>query len=89
VDKERIIKISKPISKDQNQPNEVELPQQEVITLPQQSELPEQLQELEPERADMMEPERTRFATTNYSGWQASDILREIRLDSFEMGSVD
>jgi predicted DNA binding CopG/RHH family protein len=86
--KESIIKISKPIPKVQIQQDESEL-QQQVITQTQETSLFQELQEQQTEQADITEPVNMRFASTDSSGWKVSEILREIRLDSFEMGCVD
>ncbi|WP_460207006.1 hypothetical protein [Scytonema sp. NUACC21] len=85
--KESIIKISKPIPKVQTQPSDSEL--EPSLSQTQEISLPEELEEPEPEPIDIVEPVSMRFASTNSSGWKASDILREIRLDSFEMGGGD
>jgi len=86
--KESIIKISKPIPKVQIQQDESEL-QQQVITQTQETSFFQELQEQQTEQADITEPVNMRFASTDSSGWKVSEILREIRLDSFEMGCVD
>jgi len=46
---------------------------------------------LEPEQEpmDIVEPTSMRFVNTDSSGWRVSDILREIRLDNFELGGLD
>ncbi|ARV58477.1 hypothetical protein BZZ01_07325 [Nostocales cyanobacterium HT-58-2] len=84
--KETIIKISKPILKDQTQQEESELEQQEVMTQTQEI---EQSQQPNLEPIDIAQPANMRFASTGSSGWKASDILREIRLDSFSMFGAD
>jgi hypothetical protein len=70
--KQSIIKISTPAPKVQAQPS---LPEADQRSLPE--ELPE------PESIDMHQPV-PRSYTLSSGGWKASDILREIRLDSFE-----
>ena len=85
--KESIIKISKPTPKVQVQSSESEL--QQEMTLPQEISLPEELLEPESEPMDIAEPTSCRSASTDSSGWRVSDILREIRLDTFEIGSAD
>ncbi|MDF5715907.1 MAG: hypothetical protein PUP93_18990 [Rhizonema sp. NSF051] len=76
--KESIIKISKVHTKE----SESEL--QEEVTLLQKISLSEELQGLELEPVDMIEELTSMKVTANYhSGWKVSDILREIRLDSF------
>ncbi|MDF5724155.1 MAG: hypothetical protein PUP91_27550 [Rhizonema sp. PD37] len=76
--KESIIKISKVYT----QESESEL--QEDVALPQKISLAEELQELELEPVDMIEELTSMKVIANYhSGWKVSDILREIRLDSF------
>lgn len=83
--KESIIRISTPIPKVQVQPGSPEL--QSSSTQPQETSLPEDL--LEPEPMDIVEPASMRFGSTDSSGWRVSDILREIRLDNFELGGLD
>ncbi|MBR8836440.1 MAG: hypothetical protein DSM106950_21080 [Stigonema ocellatum SAG 48.90 = DSM 106950] len=85
--KESIIKISKPIPKVQPQPSESEI--QSNLTQTQELSSKEELTEPEPEPIDMAEPGLMRFASTDSHGWKVSDILREIRLDNFEMGGGD
>ncbi len=41
------------------------------------------------ESTDIVEPKNVKYAGTYHNGWKVSEILREIRLDNFEMGSVD
>ncbi len=41
------------------------------------------------EPTDIVESKNVKYAGTYYNGWKVSEILREIRLDNFEMGSVD
>ena len=84
---ESIIKILKPIPKVQLKPSESEL--QLSSTQPKETSLPKELLCPESELIDMAEPISMRVANTGHSGWKVSDILREIRLDSFGMGSVD
>lgn len=83
--KESIIKISTPMSKVQTQPDESELEQETTQT--QEIAISEELQQ-PPEPIDVA-PASIRFASTHSNGWKASDILREIRLDSFEMSGLD
>ncbi|MBR8840433.1 MAG: hypothetical protein DSM106950_42225 [Stigonema ocellatum SAG 48.90 = DSM 106950] len=78
--KESIISISKPIPKVKVQPSE---PESEQPVIEQKQEL--DLSEESSESIIVTEPTLTRFTSTSYSGWKASDILREIRLDNFEM----
>lgn len=86
--KESIIKISKPAPKVPPQSSDSEL--QSSVTQTEEISIPEEPQELELEPIDMLaEPAYARFASTNSSGWKASDILREIRLDNFDMGGAD
>ena len=75
--KEKIIKISNPIPKVQVQPSEPEL--QSDLTQPQEIILPEEL----------LEPVSMTLGSTNSNGWKVSDILREIRMDNFEVGDAD
>ncbi|MUG91856.1 hypothetical protein F7734_04960 [Scytonema sp. UIC 10036] len=70
--KQSIIKISTPAPKVQG---ELGLPEAD------QTSLPEEL--LEPESIDMHQPVPRNY-TVSSGGWKASDILREMRLDSFE-----
>jgi hypothetical protein len=89
--KESIIKISTPIPKVQLKPSEDEL-QPEIIQT-EESSWRETLQqpelEPEPELVDITQPASPRYTTPYSSGWKVSDILREIRLDSFEMGNIN
>lgn len=86
--KESIIKISTPIPKVQLKPSEDEL-QPEIIQTEEDSWREKLRQpELEPELVDITQPTSPRYATPYSSGWKVSDILREIRLDSFEMGNI-
>ncbi|MFL9458514.1 MULTISPECIES: hypothetical protein [Nostocales] len=71
--KQSIIKISTPAPKVQAQPG---LPEADQTSLPE--ELP-----IEPESIDMYQAV-SRSYTVSSGGWKPSDILREIRLDSFE-----
>ncbi|MDF5733040.1 MAG: hypothetical protein PUP92_34885 [Rhizonema sp. PD38] len=87
--KESIIKISTPISKVQLKPSEDE---SQVDTTPSEEiSWQEELQQLEsePEPVDFTQPNSARFVTPYSSGWKVSDILREIRLDNFEMGDIN
>lgn len=81
--KESIIKISKPTPKIQSQQDEFEL-QPEVPEI-EETEFSEELQEL----TDIPQLPSMRFASSSSGGWKASDILREIRLDSFEICDLD
>jgi hypothetical protein len=83
--KESIIKISKPTPKVPIQPPEDE-PQPET-TQNQENSLPEELPQ--PEQIDFAQPTSISFTNTSYSGWKVSDILREIRLDSFAIDDDD
>jgi hypothetical protein len=85
--KESIIKISNPTPKVPIQPEESEL--QSSLSQTEEISLPEGLQELESELIDIAEPISIPYASTGFSGWKTSDILREIRLDSFEIGCID
>ncbi|GAA6620972.1 hypothetical protein [Scytonema sp. NUACC26] len=86
--KESIIRISKPAPKVPPESNDSEL--LSFVTQPEEFSVPEEPQEPDLEPIDMLaEPTYTRFASTNSSGWKASDILREIRLDNFDMGGAD
>ncbi len=85
--KESIIKISTPIPKVQLKSSEDELLSE--ITPAEEISWTEELQQLEPEPIDFTQQTSTRFATPYSSGWKVSDILREIRLDNFEMGDVN
>lgn len=85
--KETILKISNPMPKVKVQTEESELPSSS--TPAQETAIIEELPSPEPEQTDTVEPKNVKYATTYHSGWKASDILREIRLDSFGMGSVD
>ncbi|NMG08778.1 hypothetical protein [Brasilonema sp. UFV-L1] len=84
--KETIIKISKSIIKDQTQQNEDESQQLEISI---QTPTIEQSQELYLEPIDIVEPVNQSFGNIGYSGWKESDILREIRLDSFSRFGAD
>ena len=86
--KETIIKISKPIPKFQTQPDESGV-QKEVNTQAQETKLPEELYQPDPEPTESEQSASMMFASTNSHGWKTSDILREIRLDRFEMGNED
>ena len=87
--KESIIRISTPIPKVPLKPSEDE-PQPEIIQTEEPSWTDElQQPELEPEPVDIALPTSPRYATPYSSGWKVSDILREIRLDSFEMGNIN
>ncbi|MFL9459006.1 hypothetical protein AB0758_49555 [Tolypothrix bouteillei VB521301_2] len=70
--KQSIIKISTPAPKVQAQPN---LPEADRTSLPEEL--------LEPESIDMYQPVSRNYSVSS-GGWKPSDILREIRLDSFE-----
>lgn len=70
--KQSIIKISAPVPK---------VPAQSSSPQADQTSLPEEL--LEPESIDMHQPV-SRSYTVSSGGWKPSDILREMRLDSFE-----
>jgi hypothetical protein len=83
--KESIISISKPTPKVQPKPLEDE-PQPE-ITQTEEISWTEELQQ--PESLDPIRPTLSSFASTSYGGWKPSDILREIRLDNFDIGSTD
>ncbi|MUG97518.1 hypothetical protein F7734_36430 [Scytonema sp. UIC 10036] len=86
--KESIIKISKPVPKVPPQSSDSEL--LSIMTQPEEFSIPEEPQEPELEPVDTLaEPAYAKFASTNSSGWKASDILREIRLDYFDMGGAD
>ncbi len=93
--KESIIKISTPIPKVQLKPSEDE--SQVDITQAEEISWGEELQQLEsepepepePEPIDFTQPNSARFVTPYSSGWKVSDILREIRLDNFEMGDIN
>jgi|GEM_PF-1810842 hypothetical protein len=87
--KETILKISNPTPKVQIQPNEDQL--QPEISQSSEINLAEESQSSEPEleQTDIEKPTSMQFAKTSYSGWKASDILREIRLDSFEIDDLD
>ncbi len=85
--KESIIKISKPIPKVQVQPSESEV--QSNLTQTEEIAISEESLEPESEPIDIAEPPSMRFGSTDSSGWRVSDILREIRLDNFEMGDPD
>ncbi|NJM72246.1 MAG: hypothetical protein HC862_19870 [Scytonema sp. RU_4_4] len=74
--------------KNQIQQDESEL-QKQVITQTQETTLFQELQEQQTEQVDITKPANMRFDSTDSSGWKVSEILREIRLDSFEMGCVD
>jgi hypothetical protein len=81
-----LIRISKPTPQVPIQPSEDEL-EQEAHQAHQN--LLGQLQQPETEPIEFAPPTYMRFAGMSYSGWKASDILREIRLDSFEMSDSD
>lgn len=86
--KESIIRISKPAPKVPLESNDSEL--LSFVTQPEELNIPEEPQEPEPELTDMLaERAYPRFASTNSSGWRASDILREIRLDNFYVDGAD
>lgn len=86
--KESIIRISKPAPKVPPESNDSEL--LSFVTQPEEFSSPEEPQEPEPESTDMLaEPTYARLAGTNSSGWKASDILREIRLDNFYIDGAD
>lgn len=85
--KESIIKISTPIPKAQLKSSEDE-PEVE-ITQAEEISWTEELQQIESEPIDFTQQTSMRFATPYSSGWKVSDILREIRLDNFEMGDVN
>ena len=85
--KESIIKISKPIPKVQIDPSESEV--QSNLTQTEEIPISEESFEPESEPMDIAEPPSMRFGSTDSSGWRVSDILREIRLDNFEMGGAD
>ncbi len=83
--KETIISISKPVPKVQAKPIEDD-PQPEITQTAEIS-LPEELQQ--PEPIDLSQPASMTFTNTSGSGWKVSDILREIRLDRFEIDDDD
>lgn len=86
--KESIIKISKPLPKVPPQSSDSEL--LSIVTQTEEFSIPEEPRELNLEPIDMLaEPAYPRFASTNSSGWKASDILREVRLDYFDIGGAD
>ncbi len=86
--KESIIKISQPVPKVPPLSSDSEL--LSSVTQTEEISIPEEPQELDLEPLDMLaEPTYARFDTTNSSGWKASDILREIRLDNFDMDCAD
>jgi hypothetical protein len=83
--KETIISISKPIPK--VQPKPIEDDPQSEISLTAEINLLEELQQ--PEPIDLSQPASMTFTNTSGSGWKVSDILREIRLDRFEIDDMD
>jgi hypothetical protein len=83
--KETIISISKPVPKVQAKPIEDD-PQPE-ITQAEEISLFEELQQQQP--IDFTPPASTSFISTSHGGWKVSDILREIRLDNFDMANLD
>jgi hypothetical protein len=99
--KESIIKIIKPIQKAQPQPGDEEqlqpqlMPSQEISlteeSLQPQTQPKSQLQpQPQPQTestdiADIAHPAQMRFVIPDASGWKVSDILREIRLDNFQL----
>ncbi|MEC4811751.1 MAG: hypothetical protein SAK29_00450 [Scytonema sp. PMC 1069.18] len=85
--KESIIRISDPAPKVPIQPEPLE--PQSSLDETEEVDLPKELQELESELIDIAEPISISYASTGFSGWKTSDILREIRLDSFDMGCMD
>ncbi|MDF5712744.1 MAG: hypothetical protein PUP93_02375 [Rhizonema sp. NSF051] len=91
--KESIIKISTPIAKVQLKPSEdesqVDITQAEEISWGEELQQLESEPEPEPEPIDFRQQNSARFVTPYSSGWKVSDILREIRLDNFEMGDIN
>ena len=89
--KESIIKIIKPNQKAQPQPADEEqlqpqlMPSQE-ISLSEESLQPQpQPQTESTDIADIAHPAQMSFVIPDASGWKVSDILREIRLDNFQL----
>lgn len=82
--KESLISISKPAPKPLPQ-EESELPSN--LTEPEDVSMSEELPE--PEPTYISQPASMSFANNHSSGWKVSDILREIRLDNFDMGGPD
>ena len=76
-----LIKILKPSPKVQPKDSESEI--QSDPTQPQETNLLEEVLKVEEEPTGVVEPVSTRYAQLNPSGWKVSDVLREIRLDSF------
>lgn len=67
-------------------------PQQDESELQSSSTLPQEIaitEELEQPDLESVKPAAMQFTATYHSGWKASDILREVRLDNFDMGNAD
>ncbi len=82
--KESIIKISTPILKAPTLDADSEV--QSDVNPAEEINLPEELQQPHLDAIYFAEPVMVKVSNMNSGGWKASDILREIRLDSFDMG---
>lgn len=80
--KESIIRILTPDPKVPIQQPPIDEPLQEIA-------MSEELPQPEQEPMDIAELTSMRFVSTDSGGWRVSDILREIRLDNFDLGGSD
>jgi len=87
--KESIVRILTPDPKVPIQQPPSDEPLQEITLTQEEIAMSEELPQPEQEPMDIIEPASMRFVSTDSSGWRVSDILREIRLDNFELGSLD